>query len=205
MSDGLRASGRRVVYLARHGETEWNRAGRWQGHTDIPLTPLGRQQAAQLALRLGQAGLEHVIASDLSRARDTARIVADALGLDVAYEDPDLRERMFGIFEGLTRAQCQTEHAQAWLSYEADRATGPTGAETHQAVATRMLRAMKRALALSGQGGVLLVTHGSAMRILGNALGDVGSDPIGNGQLLRIDLDAGEVVSVARMAAQTDH
>jgi probable phosphoglycerate mutase len=89
----------RHLFLARNGETDWNLAGRWQGHTDVPLNATGRAQAGALAERLRGEGIATVGASDLSRARHTAEIVAAALGVPVALVDPDLREQRFGRFE----------------------------------------------------------------------------------------------------------
>src|ERR1700735_3011372 len=112
---------RRIVFVARHGETDWNAAGRWQGHTDVPLNDNGRAQARALAERLRGARLAGVVASDLSRAHETARIVAGELGVSLAYVERELRERGFGVFEGLTRAECETHHAEAWRAWLADR------------------------------------------------------------------------------------
>src|SRR5580698_2711061 len=100
----------RLVFLARHGETDWNVAGRWQGHTDVPLNANGRAQALSVAEALRGAGLSGVVSSDLSRARETAKIVGESLGVEVAYLDADLRERTFGVFEGLTRDECEQRH-----------------------------------------------------------------------------------------------
>ena len=93
----------RILYLTRHGETDWNAEGRWQGHTDVPLNSTGEAQARAMADALRGTGIGAVVSSDLRRACDTARIVAGILGVDVAYVDADLRERAFGLFEGLTR------------------------------------------------------------------------------------------------------
>ena len=79
---------RRLVFLTRHGETDWNIEGRWQGHTDVPLNDNGRTQAVAVAEALQSAGLCGVVASDLSRARETAQIVGAALGIEVALSRP---------------------------------------------------------------------------------------------------------------------
>jgi broad specificity phosphatase PhoE len=189
---------KRVIYLARHGETEWNRLGRWQGHTDIPLTELGRSQARALAERLRGEPVRHIVASDLSRARETALIVAEALGGLPVLEDADLRERMFGAFEGLTRTQCETERGEDWARYLEDPSVGPPGAESHAAIVARTRRALMRAAALPGAEGILLVTHGGVMRVLGNAIGNVGTEPIRNGEVFRIDVFAAGALGVAR-------
>ena len=87
----------RRILLARHGQTSWNALGRLQGHTDIELNDVGREQARELAARLASAELTAVWASDLARARQTGEIVAAALGLAPPTVDPDLRERCFGL------------------------------------------------------------------------------------------------------------
>src|SRR5437868_4346988 len=93
---------RRVVYLARHGETDWNRAGRWQGWTDVPLNPTGEAQALALAEKLRDRTIARIVSSHLARARRTAEIVAGALSVTDIATDADLKERGFGLFEGLT-------------------------------------------------------------------------------------------------------
>jgi len=86
-----------AIFLARHGETEWNRVGRWQGSTDIPLSEVGRDQALALAERLRGRGITEAHASDLSRARETAEIVAAALGVAPVRLDARFRERSFWL------------------------------------------------------------------------------------------------------------
>jgi probable phosphoglycerate mutase len=155
----------RLLYLVRHGETDWNAEGRWQGHTDQPLNARGREQARALAERLRDAGLSAVVSSDLLRARETAMIVAETLGLALDYVDPDLRERTIGVFEGLTRADCERLHPEAWAAWVAHKHP-PPGAEGHQPLAERVTVAIGRAAArmLRPPGPLLLVTHGGAMR-----------------------------------------
>jgi 2,3-bisphosphoglycerate-dependent phosphoglycerate mutase len=92
------------VILIRHGETAWNRDRRMQGQTDMPLSKEGRAQAVALGARLAGARFAALYSSDLVRAMDTARSVAEATGHDIVT-DARLRERAFGIFEGLTGAE----------------------------------------------------------------------------------------------------
>jgi probable phosphoglycerate mutase len=138
-----------TLLLVRHGETDWNADGRLQGHTDRPLSEFGRRQAQQLAAELGGEELEAIYSSDLARARETAEIVGERLGLPVVL-DPDLREKDWGNWEGLT-------------SVERDRVefVGES-TEAHQ---QRMLRALQRISERHpGEGRVLVVTHGGSMR-----------------------------------------
>jgi probable phosphoglycerate mutase len=154
------------LYLARHGRTAWNQAGRFQGHTDIPLDEVGRAQATALVdLLRGQVDV--AISSDLLRASESASIVASALGIPVLYVDADLRERGFGIFEGLTRDECIAKHPQEWAAREGNRNFQVRGGETPLQVVARMQRGLERAVEeLRGQyTRALVVSHGSAMRM----------------------------------------
>src|SRR5450432_1632085 len=102
------------MLLARHGQTAWNALGKLQGHTDIELDATGREQAHALAVSLRDAGVTRVWSSDLSRARETAAIIATELALASPDVDADLRERKFGVFEGLTREECAANHPDSW-------------------------------------------------------------------------------------------
>jgi broad specificity phosphatase PhoE len=136
----------RLLYVARHGETDWNAQMRWQGHTDVPLNDTGRAQARALAQSLrslpSSGPLAGVVASDLSRAHETASIVAAELGLAVAYVDPGLRERAFGVFEGLTREECETLHAEAWGAWLESKRP-PRGGEAHEVLTARVVSAWR--------------------------------------------------------------
>jgi probable phosphoglycerate mutase len=90
----------RSFYFLRHGQTDWNLAGRFQGHTDIPLNEVGLAQARDAAKVLARCRIDLVAASPLIRARKTAEIVAERLGTPLLFDD-ELKERHFGRFEGL--------------------------------------------------------------------------------------------------------
>jgi probable phosphoglycerate mutase len=105
------------ILLIRHGETEWNLQRRMQGQQDSPLTPLGLQQARQVALRLRSVPHTALYSSDLGRAWQTARCIAGETGRDVVRE-PGLRERRFGIFEGLTNAEIEVRHPDLHALFE---------------------------------------------------------------------------------------
>jgi broad specificity phosphatase PhoE len=176
---------RPVVYLARHGETDWNRAGRWQGWTDVPLNPTGEAQALALADRLRDRAIARVVASHLARARRTAEIVAGALSVSDIGIDADLKERGFGLFEGLTREECETTYPDAWSSYRAS-ATLPPGSEPNDVVTGRMHRAVRRATeSETSDGAILVVTHGSALRAFILAATGVMPGPLSNCVLYR--------------------
>jgi broad specificity phosphatase PhoE len=148
------------LLLVRHGETDWNADGRLQGQTDRPLSDFGRRQARELAEALQGEQLQAIYSSDLARARETAEIVADRLELPVVL-DPDLREKDWGTWEGLT-------------AVERDRVEFV--GESTVAHQERTLRALKRISERHpGAGRVLVVTHGGSMRrvqtaVLGLAL-----------------------------------
>jgi broad specificity phosphatase PhoE len=153
----------RRILLARHGETEWNALGRLQGHTDIPLNEHGRTQARALAASFAGTGIAAVVTSDLARARETGEIVAAALGLAAPVIEPGLRERRFGVFEGLTRDECATRHPEAWRAWE-ERTGGPADSEPRAAAIARMADALAR-IAAGGGGPALVVSHGGVMRL----------------------------------------
>ncbi len=189
----------RHVFVARHGETDWNLAGRWQGHTDIPLNATGRAQAVALADGLRGRGIEAIAASDLSRARHTAEIVGRTLGIPVALVDPHLREQRFGCFEGLTPKECEERYPADWARYVADPHAGPPGGESRAALLERVVHAVQGAAALLPC-PALLVTHGGAIRALLSALPPAPEaaarvpGKVPNGGVVRVTLAAGQPV-----------
>lgn len=168
--------------------TAWNAEKRWQGQTDIPLSEEGRAQSRALVDRLCGRGLVRVHTSDLSRARETAEIVAGALSLPVV-SDPDLRERGFGPFEGKTAVECATL-GEIWERYVADRRCLPPGAEPDSEVVARMTRAVERAAAAlpDEHSTALVVSHGSSIRSLLAHMVDQAFPPLPNGALYRLTL-----------------
>lgn len=150
------------LFLVRHGETDWNAEGRWQGQTDVPLNAAGRAQARELAGRLRGAGLSIVASSDLLRARTTAEIVAAELGLALRPADHRLREQGFGDFEGLTAQECAARYPAAWVRYAADSRATPPGGESAGEVLARVVPALREVAALGS--AALVVMHGRALR-----------------------------------------
>lgn len=154
------------LVLIRHGETAWNRATRIQGHTDIPLSPLGLAQAERLAEALADEPLAAIYASDLSRARQTADALARVHELPVRL-DAGLRERAFGRFEGLSWdeiAQDFPEDAARWRRREPDFAVG--GGESLNSFSARCLDAARRAAAAHPGASIALVAHGGVLDCL---------------------------------------
>jgi broad specificity phosphatase PhoE len=153
------------ILLVRHGESEWNALGRWQGQADSPLSDLGRRQAKAAARALGS--VDAVACSDLQRARVTAEIIAGELGIGPVVVDADLRERDAGEWSGLTRAEIHRD----WPGFlpddpvHADRSEPPElqrppGWETDEHLRDRALAALGRLAELIGDGEAVAVTHG---------------------------------------------
>jgi probable phosphoglycerate mutase len=147
------------LVLWRHGQTQWNAEGRFQGQSDIPLDPTGEQQAERSARLLAALRPSAIFSSDLLRATATAAPLARLTSLTVTLEK-DLRERFGGLWEGLTdaeiRARYPVEHSQ-WR---------PPGGETSVAVADRAGAAMERiADGLTPGALAVVVSHGAALRL----------------------------------------
>jgi broad specificity phosphatase PhoE len=153
-----------TILLARHGETDWNREHRWQGHADPPLNDRGRAQAGELARRLVRIRLDAVYSSDLARARETAEIVAAPTGLSV-FVDPALREIDVGEWQGLTTPEIETAFADGYRRH-ADGGDGWEHGETHAAMSARVVEAVGRIGADHPDGAVLCVLHGGVIRAL---------------------------------------
>ena len=149
--------------LVRHGQTDWNAERRLQGATDIPLNDVGRGQARDAVAVLAPYEWDAVVSSPLSRAAETADLIAEGLGLTVARRVPELAERSFGPAEGM----------QAGPELEALRIPGGfRGAESEDEAATRGLGALE-ALAEEFRGQrLLVVTPGTLLRVsLSRAIG----------------------------------
>src|SRR5205807_6477394 len=110
-----------TLLLVRHGETDWNRDGRWQGHSDTRLNERGREQARELAGQID--GVDVIYSSDLARARETAEILAAELGIEV-HVDQRLRERGFGAWEGLTSTEIEDRDAESHRRWRAGEGYG---------------------------------------------------------------------------------
>lgn len=164
------------LVVIRHGETAWNRVTRIQGHTDIPLSPLGRAQAGRLAQALADEPFAAIYASDLSRAWQTAEALAAVHGLPIR-EEPGLRERAFGRFEGLTWQEIDEgypEDAARWRRREPDYPVG--GGESLVVFSARCLAAARRAAAAHPGQSIALVAHGGVLDCLYRAATRVALD-----------------------------
>lgn len=151
-----------TILLARHGESDWNHAQRWQGHADRPLTDRGREQARALAERLRDVELDAVYSSDLTRARDTAEIVAAEHGLPV-HELAALREVDVGAWAGLTRAEAEHRFPDAYRRWVSG-GEGWDDGETYEQVTERAVGAVKAIADAHPGRRILVVAHGGTIR-----------------------------------------
>lgn len=155
-----------TLFLVRHGETDWNRAGRIQGSVDIPLNDDGRHQARNAAVRLRtmlDGRIPVVASSDLSRARETAQIIADELAVDIGGTYPDLRERAYGQAEGMDVDDFRAQWGP-WRSAEIP------GAETWAHLRLRAIAGIRaavrdaRRVSAPVDAPIVIVSHGALMR-----------------------------------------
>jgi probable phosphoglycerate mutase len=177
------------LILLRHGETEWSRAGKHTGRTDIPLTPRGEAAAASLAPLLASRGIAAVFTSPAKRAIRTAELALGAAAA-AAKPDPDLWEWDYGGYEGMTTAEIQQTRPGWYLWHDGviPGDTDPDGTEhpgeTVQNVGERADRVLARARPLLPDGDVVLVAHGHVLRVLTARW--LGLEPA-DGRLFRLD------------------
>lgn len=186
-----------TILLVRHGETDWNREGRWQGHADPPLNDAGRLQAEQLAGTLAADPPTGVYSSDLRRARETAAIVGDRLGLPVRL-DPRLREVDVGEWTGLTHAEVERLYPEGFSRRAGGGVAGWDEGETYEQLRERVLEAL-RAIAAEHDGGrALVVTHGGPMGQVWLACGLSPADRprVANCELHRIEIRGAAIAPI---------
>ena len=157
------------LYVARHGETQWNIENKISGRTDIPLTAKGLQQAQLLAEHAKGKGIEVIIASPLLRARQTAQAVSDAIGVPVQI-DERLMELNFGVFEGKSRFDPDFRHIRAQFP------TRYPGGESAFDLAHRVYGCLEDVQREHGGKTVLLVCHGGVCRMIRSWFQDLGND-----------------------------
>ena len=152
-----------TVYLVRHGETEWNLSGRWQGHADAPLTERGEAQARALGERFKEESFDACYVSDLGRAVRTAELILGSGGM--RFEpDSRLRERDLGVMQGLTTVEMQERCPEVYDSF---RNAGPDylipEGESFRQFHERCVEALEDFTKRHAGGRVLLVTHGGVL------------------------------------------
>lgn len=174
-----------LLYLVRHGETDWNLQRRIQGATDIPLNETGREQARRAGRLLAQRRWDAVIASPLSRAYDTASIIAAELGLPAPTTDDRLVERRYGDAEGLEVTEVDRRYPGS---------THVPGREDREDVAKRALEALVEIGEANHGKAVIVVSHGGLIRSVLNFVDPRTKHPaITNGSIHSFRHDNGTV------------
>jgi broad specificity phosphatase PhoE len=153
------------IWLVRHGQTEWNRIGRYQGQADEPLNAAGIAQAHELAARMAGEHFDAIFSSDLSRARMTAEIIAGSLGMSVSF-DSRLREIDQGEWEGMYFTDIVSRFEEELVRHRGDPSNGPPGGESVTQVAQRAAAAAGDIARAYPGGKVLVVSHGLTISTL---------------------------------------
>lgn len=180
-----------TLLLLRHGETEWNLSGRWQGQAaDTRLTELGRQQARRVAGRLRSYPIDAIYSSDLRRALETAEIVGQRLGMTPLAE-PALRESDIGAWTGLTWAEISERYPEQTAAMAAGQEVRRGGGESFGELETRLAAAAQSIAGRHPGATVLLVSHGAALRslvahVLGASLAQMHRIAIGGNTALSV-------------------
>ncbi len=152
------------ILVLRHGQSEWNALGRWQGQADVPLTELGREQAYRAAQLLGQ--FDAIASSDLQRAHETAAIISNNLGIGPLIVDARLRETHVGEWEGLTHDDIERDFPGYLQSQKR-----PPSFESEASLIERFTASITD-LALQCPGGeALCIAHAGVIRVMRRALG----------------------------------
>jgi probable phosphoglycerate mutase len=176
--------------VIRHGETHWNREGRIQGHLDSALTEEGSGQAEAVAERLAKQNVDVLYSSDLGRARQTARRIAERCGLDI-LTDRRLREKNLGVFQGLTatdmKAQFPVEYAR-YLSREPSFVI--PGGESARQFFDRTVSCFEDLASRTSGGTVVVVTHGGVLGCLYRHVGRMPLDAARDFSLLNASFNA---------------
>ncbi|MGO2613263.1 histidine phosphatase family protein, partial [Corynebacterium flavescens] len=158
----------RRLILIRHGQTTYNATGRMQGHLDTDLAEVGYEQAAAAAALLRDKDISYIISSDLIRAKETARVIADSLGMDYAV-DKRLRETDLGRWQGMSSAEVDAQFPGARAIWRHDPTWAPPEGESRVDVAKRarpVIDSLMRTSTTWDDGPVLVVAHGGAISAL---------------------------------------
>ena len=153
-----------TLLLVRHGQSEWNAQGRWQGQADSPLSELGKKQAFEAASAVGAVDL--IVSSPQSRALDTARIISEGIGVGPVGELEGLRERSAGEWSGLTHDEIE----QKWPGW-IEQGRRPPAFESDASLDSRVWAALSQVVAASGGADVLVLCHGGVIRHVERSLG----------------------------------
>lgn len=154
------------LLVVRHAQSVWNASGRWQGQADPPLSEQGIAEA--LAACDALTSIDAIVASDLERSGETARIMAEALGLGPVVVEPRIRERLAGAWQGLTRPEIERDYPGCLES-----GRWPPGWEDEESVLARALEAIAELTRRFGSGNVLAISHGGVLAALESHVGFV--------------------------------
>lgn len=167
------------IVFVRHGQTEWNRAGRLQGRSDLPMNDTGRAQAKAAGIALKDSGAwDALVSSPLFRARQSAQIIADELGITAVQESPELMERDYGDAEGTVVSGLSEQNISRLMDL----------GETEEHLVERAINALfKISVQHTGQ-RVVVVSHGSLIRSVLNELNGPGHLAVANGQIISLDI-----------------
>jgi broad specificity phosphatase PhoE len=185
------------LILVRHGVTDWNREGRWQGRLDPPLSDDGRREARLVAARIAddrELRAARIVSSTLGRASQTAELIGAAVGVDVEL-DQRLMEIGAGEWEGRTHDELEAtdgDRYRAWRSQDSD--ARPPGGESLEVAIGRVRELLAEIAAGSGPWPTLVVSHGGILRVLANLLFD-----LPGGWMWNLDVDNASVSVAARM------
>ena len=184
------------MLLLRHGQTTWNAERRWQGWADAPLSPLGEQQALDAAAHLQGCGFTRVCASDLTRARRTGELLAEALGVGGhVFVDAGIREHDVGVFQGRLTSELQDEYPECFGPDRTKRRLIP-GGEDHTAFLERVLGGLLGLAERFPTDELLVISHGGVIATLERHLGLERGTSVPNlgGRWLTVDASAGTIV-----------
>jgi broad specificity phosphatase PhoE len=160
-----------TLLLIRHGQTDHNAAGRWQGHLDVPLNENGQAQAQALAQRLADWPIEAVYSSDLQRAMQTAVAIATPHTLQPTF-DPIWRERDVGAFQSLNSQEIQTKFPAVWADMLKTGVLNPPNGEHQTSLRERAERALAQVLSQHEGQMIAIVSHGALLNgLISNVLG----------------------------------
>jgi len=156
----------KIIYVARHGETDYNQQGRYLGSTNIPLNDRGKSQAEALASSLSDVAIDSILTSPLLRCEQTAQIISKQRNLPVKVIQV-LQERNVGVYEKLTKKEAQMTYPDLWeKNITRVWNDAPAGGETIQQVVKRVHRCLDKVLVEFEENRILIVTHGFVSKVI---------------------------------------
>ena len=191
-----------TIALVRHGETDWNRDRRFQGHADVPLNSAGREQVRELADRLAGESFSVVYTSPLRRASESAELIAARLGVDVRPSEA-LKEVDVGAWSGLTVHEIEDRYPEGFARWVEWRCAGWSDGETYEQLGLRVVAGLREIAVKHAGEQILAVTHGGPIRsaaaeALRVPLHEVRDrlGPMANAAVVRIDVRDGILEAV---------